>query len=67
MNIYRYFSAVALFYCFNTYAYDVTTHGMLTYQAYLQSDLSKQPLLQDLGIEYFLSKESPFGDTPTQA
>ena len=43
-------------------SYDVTTHAMLTYQAYLQSDLSKQPLLQGLGIEYLVPKSSLFSN-----
>ena len=43
-------------------AYDVNTHAMLTYQAYLQSNLKTDPtLLQNLGLDYLQPQSNPFG------
>ena len=46
--------------------YELATHGALTYQAYLKSNLNTNALLQDLGIDRLLvspNVPNPFGDT----
>ena len=48
-------------------AYELATHGAITYYAYQKSNLNSNTLLQNLGIDMLLTSpdtaKNPFGDT----